>query len=48
MSRISLGGRKQQLKVSMDFKLQLLEAITNKFSEDQRVGSGVYGDVYRV
>lgn len=32
----------------MDIELELLEKITNKFSEDQKVGSGGYGDVYRV
>ncbi|CAL4979963.1 unnamed protein product [Urochloa decumbens] len=31
----------------MDIKLQMLESITNNFSEEQKVGSGGYGDVYR-
>ncbi|XP_020160812.1 uncharacterized protein [Aegilops tauschii subsp. strangulata] len=31
----------------MDFKLQLLEAITDNFSEEQKLGSGDYGEVYR-
>jgi len=31
----------------MDFKLSVLETITNNFSEDYKVGSGGYGDVYR-
>ncbi|KAF6998445.1 hypothetical protein CFC21_014565 [Triticum aestivum] len=31
----------------MDFKLQDIEAITNNFAEDQIVGSGGYGVVYR-
>ncbi|VAI93126.1 receptor-like serine/threonine-protein kinase SD1-7 [Triticum dicoccoides] len=31
----------------MDFKLSVLETITNNFSEDRKVGSGGYGDVYR-
>jgi len=29
-------------------KLKLLREITNNFSEAQKVGSGGYGDVYRV
>ena len=32
----------------MDFKLHVLEDITDNFSEKYRVGSGGYGDVYRV
>ncbi|WVZ96314.1 hypothetical protein U9M48_041969 [Paspalum notatum var. saurae] len=31
----------------MDFKLHLLETITNNFSDEQKVGSGGYADVYR-
>ncbi|CAM0878321.1 unnamed protein product [Alopecurus aequalis] len=31
----------------MDFKLHLLEEITNNFSKELKVGSGGYGDVYR-
>ncbi|CAD6270452.1 unnamed protein product [Miscanthus lutarioriparius] len=31
----------------LDIKLHLLETITNKFSEDHRVGRGGYGAVYR-
>lgn len=31
----------------MDFKLHVLEDITDNFSEKYRVGSGGYGDVYR-
>ncbi|WVZ50796.1 hypothetical protein U9M48_002019 [Paspalum notatum var. saurae] len=31
----------------MDFKFHVLETITNNFSEDRKVGSGGYGDVYR-
>ncbi|KAF7005729.1 hypothetical protein CFC21_020833 [Triticum aestivum] len=31
----------------MDFKLHVIEAITDKFGEDRKVGSGGYGDVYR-
>ncbi|KAM0855053.1 hypothetical protein ACQ4PT_050008 [Festuca glaucescens] len=30
----------------MNFELRLIESITNNFSEDQKVGSGGYGDVY--
>jgi hypothetical protein len=33
---------------SMDLKFHLIENITNDFSEDQKVGSGGYGDVYKV
>ena len=32
----------------MDFELHEIEAITNNFAEEQKVGSGGYGDVYRV
>ena len=32
----------------MDIKLVEIEAITNNFAEEQKVGSGGYGDVYRV
>jgi len=32
----------------MDIKLHDLEIITNNFSEEHKVGSGGYGDVYRV
>jgi hypothetical protein len=32
----------------MVVKLELLRKITNNFSEAQKVGSGGYGDVYRV
>uniref|UniRef100_A0A453T889 Protein kinase domain-containing protein n=1 Tax=Aegilops tauschii subsp. strangulata TaxID=200361 RepID=A0A453T889_AEGTS len=42
-SQISLVGENS----SMDFKLQLLEAITDNFSEEQKLGSGDYGEVYR-
>lgn len=31
-----------------DLKLQLLEEITNNFSDKHKVGSGGYGNVYRV
>ncbi|XP_037482805.1 G-type lectin S-receptor-like serine/threonine-protein kinase SD1-13 [Triticum dicoccoides] len=31
---------------SMDFKLHDIEDITNNFAEEQKVGSGEYGDVY--
>ncbi|XP_037482812.1 putative receptor-like protein kinase At4g00960 [Triticum dicoccoides] len=31
----------------MDIKLVEIEAITNNFAEEQKVGSGGYGDVYR-
>lgn len=41
-SKMSLVGK------DMDIELELLEKITNKFSEGQKVGSGGYGDVYRV
>ena len=33
---------------SMDFELRVIEAITNNFADDQIVGSGGYGVVYRV
>jgi len=32
----------------MDIKLELLETITEKFSEALKVGGGGYGNVYRV
>lgn len=32
----------------MDFKLHVLESITNNFSEESKVGSGAYGNVYKV
>lgn len=41
-SKMSLVGK------DMDIELDLLEKITNKFSEDRKVGSGGYGNVYRV
>uniref|UniRef100_A0A0A8ZAT5 Protein kinase domain-containing protein n=1 Tax=Arundo donax TaxID=35708 RepID=A0A0A8ZAT5_ARUDO len=31
----------------MDIELHVLETITNKFSDEQKVGSGGYGDVYK-
>lgn len=31
----------------MDLGLDLIETITNNFSEDQKIGSGGYGDVYK-
>ncbi|KAF7013091.1 hypothetical protein CFC21_027214 [Triticum aestivum] len=31
----------------MDLQLHLIETITNDFSEDQKVGSGGYGEVYK-
>lgn len=31
----------------MDLELRVLETITNNFSEEQKVGSGMYGDVYK-
>ncbi|VAH24625.1 unnamed protein product [Triticum turgidum subsp. durum] len=31
----------------MDIQLHEIEAITNKFADDQKIGSGGYGDVYR-
>jgi len=31
----------------MDFRLHLIEHITNNFSDYQKVGSGAYGDVYK-
>ena len=35
-------------KSSIDLRLSDMETITNDFSKDQKVGSGGYGDVYRV
>jgi hypothetical protein len=35
-------------KSSMDLKLNDIETITNNFSENLKVGSGGYGDVYKV
>jgi hypothetical protein len=35
-------------KSSMDLKLNDIETITNNFSEKLKVGSGEYGDVYKV
>jgi hypothetical protein len=32
----------------MDIEFHLLETITDKFSDEQKVGSGGYGDVYKV
>ncbi|VAH24618.1 unnamed protein product [Triticum turgidum subsp. durum] len=31
----------------MDINFQLIQTITNNFAEDQKVGSGGFGDVYR-
>ncbi|CAM0958590.1 unnamed protein product [Alopecurus aequalis] len=31
----------------MDLTLQLIEIITNNFSDDQKIGSGAYGEVYK-
>lgn len=31
-----------------DFKLHLIESITDNFADDRIVGSGGYGDVYKV
>ena len=39
---MSLAGK------DMVVKLELLRTITNNFSDAQKVGSGGYGDVYRV
>ncbi|XP_037457454.1 uncharacterized protein LOC119328581 isoform X3 [Triticum dicoccoides] len=35
-----------QYKIILDFKLCLIEAITNGFSDDQKIWSDGYGDVY--
>ena len=32
----------------MDIRLHVLEKITNNFSSDFKIGSGGYGDVYKV
>lgn len=32
---------------NMDINFQLIQTITNNFAEDQKVGSGGFGDVYR-
>ncbi|CAN6372902.1 unnamed protein product [Urochloa humidicola] len=32
----------------LSLKLQLLQAITNNFSKDNLIGSGGYGEVYKV
>ena len=37
-----------QYKIILDFKLCLIEAITNGFSDDQKIWSDGYGDVYWV
>jgi len=31
-----------------DLTFQLLQEITNDFSEERRIGAGSYGDVYKV
>lgn len=31
-----------------DLRLRFIEAITNGFSEDRKIGSGGYGEVFRV
>jgi len=32
----------------MDFELHYLTAITNDFSEEQKISSGAFGNVYKV
>ncbi|KAF6998436.1 hypothetical protein CFC21_014558 [Triticum aestivum] len=36
-----------EMHINMDFTLALIETITNNFSEDHKIGSGGYGDVYK-
>jgi len=33
---------------SLEFDFATIEAATNKFSEDSRIGKGGYGEVYKV
>lgn len=47
----SASGTRSEMSLvgeDMDIKLELLETITEKFSEALKVGGGGYGNVYRV
>jgi len=48
----SASGKRSEMSrlvgEDMDIKLELLETITEKFSEALKVGGGGYGNVYRV
>lgn len=33
---------------SMEFRLHLIETITNNFAEEKKIGSAAYGAVYKV
>ncbi|XP_037463247.1 receptor like protein kinase S.2-like isoform X1 [Triticum dicoccoides] len=47
ISRLCMAHNLAQYKRILDFKFSLIEAITNGFSDDQKIGSDGYGDVYR-
>uniref|UniRef100_A0A453T8B5 Serine-threonine/tyrosine-protein kinase catalytic domain-containing protein n=1 Tax=Aegilops tauschii subsp. strangulata TaxID=200361 RepID=A0A453T8B5_AEGTS len=47
ISRLCTAHNLAHYKRILDFKFGLIEAITNGFSDDQKIGSDGYGDVYR-
>ncbi|KAL5579049.1 hypothetical protein UlMin_011491 [Ulmus minor] len=42
-----IGGAEIETTESMQFDLKAIEAATNKFSEDNKIGEGGFGDVYQ-
>ena len=45
---VDAGGAEIETTESMQFDLKAIEAATNKFSEDNKIGEGGFGDVYQV